>query len=81
MVVGEPVLFYHSSTDPVGIVGTGKILRIRQPDPSAVDRKSDFYDAKSSHDHPIWFCAEIGFDQKFRAPLTLSFLRSQPQLN
>ncbi|MEK7358269.1 MAG: EVE domain-containing protein, partial [Bdellovibrionota bacterium] len=80
MKPGDRFFFYHSSADPTAIVGTGKILKVNQPDPTALDPKSDYHDPKSSKDHPIWFCAEVGFDEKWKKPLTLARLKTQKAL-
>jgi predicted RNA-binding protein with PUA-like domain len=80
MKPGDRLLFYHSNAEPSACVGVGSIVRPNQPDPSALDPKSDYHDPKASHDHPIWFCAEVKFDERFAKPVTLDEIRSTPAL-
>lgn len=75
MKPGDKFLFYHSNAEPSGVAGTGEIIRPNQPDPTALDSKSDYYDAKSSKDHPIWFCCEVKFVSKFSRILPLAELK------
>jgi predicted RNA-binding protein with PUA-like domain len=80
MTPGDLFFFYHSNAEPTAIVGVGKILKINQPDPTALDPKSDYYDPKASSDHPIWFCAEVGFVEKWKTPITLAQLKAEKAL-
>ena len=80
MKPGDLFFFYHSNAEPSAIVGVGKILKPNQADPTALDSKSDVFDPKASADRPIWFCAEVGFQQKFKAPLPLALLKEQKVL-
>ncbi len=75
MKPGEKVLFYHSNAEPSAIVGLGEVVRTNVPDPTALDARSDYHDPKASKDHPIWFCAEIKFLEKFDLPLSLEEIR------
>lgn len=79
--VGDPVLFYHSSTNPTAIVGTAKVVRGGYPDFTAWDVTSPYYDPKSSIDAPRWFMVDIQLIEKFSQPLTLQFLRTVEELN
>lgn len=81
MKPGDRFLFYHSNAEVTGAVGTGEIAKISQPDPSAQDATSDYYDPKASSDHPIWFCAEVKFVSKFARPVTLAEIRAEPKLS
>lgn len=80
MKPGELFFFYHSNAEQTGIVGLGKILKINQPDPTALDSKSEYYDPKSSTDRPIWFCVEVGFVEKWKTPITLAQLKAEKAL-
>ena len=81
MKPGDQILFYHSNADPSAIVGTGEVVRPNVADPTARDPESDYYDAKSSKDHPIWFCAEVRYLTKFKNPLTLDQLKTRKDLS
>ena len=80
MQPGDRFLFYHSNAVPSAIVGHGKVLRANLPDSTALDADSDYHDPKASSDHPIWFCAEVGFLEKFKIPLALAEMRELPAL-
>ena len=80
MEKGDEVLFYHSNAEPSAIVGLAEISRICLPDPTALDPKSDYYDAKASIDHPIWFCAEVKYRAHAKKTLPLSELKAIPKL-
>jgi len=80
MQKGDQVLFYHSNAEPSAIVGLAEIARTNLPDPTALDPKSDYYDAKSSPDHPIWFCAEVKYRAHVKKILPLSELKLIPEL-
>ena len=80
MQAGDRFLFYHSSAEPTGVVGLGKIRRANVPDPSALDPKSHHHDPKSSPDHPIWFCAEVEFVEKLKRTVTLQEIRDKKEL-
>src|SRR5947207_2724559 len=50
--VGDGVLFYHSSEEPMAIVGTAIVMRAGYPDHTAFDERSSHYDPKSSPEFP-----------------------------
>lgn len=80
MAPGDRILFYHSNAEPSGVVGVGEVLRINQPDPTALDPKSDYHDPKASTDHPIWFCAEVGYIGRMKNVLSLADLKDKKEL-
>jgi predicted RNA-binding protein with PUA-like domain len=77
---GDGVLFYHSSADPPGVVGTALVVGEAAPDPSQFDRKSDKYDAAAKADDPRWFGVDIKLDQVFPRMVTLEEIRATPAL-
>jgi predicted RNA-binding protein with PUA-like domain len=80
MKIGDGVLYYHSSTEPMAIVGTAVVVRQSYPDHTALDPKNDHFDPKSSTENPIWEMVDIQLTQIFDRPLTLSELRGAKQL-
>jgi predicted RNA-binding protein with PUA-like domain len=80
MQPGDRFLFYHSNAEPSGVVGAGRIRRPNAPDPTAQDPTSDYYDPKAQPDHPIWFCAEVEFSDKFKRMVTLAEIREKKEL-
>jgi predicted RNA-binding protein with PUA-like domain len=80
MKVGDGVLFYHSSANPMAVMGTARIVREAYPDHTAWDSNSKYYDAKSSPDNPIWLMVDIKAEQEFAKPVTLQEIKQNPKL-
>lgn len=78
MKKGDYALFYHSSAEPIGIVGLMKIAREAYPDPTQFDAKSYKYDPKSTKKNPRWSSVDLRFIEKFKDPLTLTELKNDP---
>ena len=79
MKIGDRVLFYHSSCPEPGIAGIAKVSRLAHPDETQFDRKSPYFDPKSSRDLPRWFNVDVTLVKKTRV-VGLPELRSDPQL-
>lgn len=77
---GDGVLFYHSSTEPMAIVGTACVVGKGYPDHTAFDPRAGHYDPKSNPDDPTWFMVDIKLVQTFDEPLTRSMLHAAPEL-
>ena len=75
MQVGDGVLFYASNADPSGVTGLATISRAGYPDPFALRKGHDYYDAKHTAEKPIWFSVEIAFVESFKAVLPLTTLK------
>ena len=80
MKVGDGVLFYHSSTKPMAVVGTATIVREGYPDDTAWDPASDHPDPKSTPDKPIWFMVDIKAEAELARPVTLEEIKQTPGL-
>ncbi|MBI1819784.1 MAG: EVE domain-containing protein [Nitrospirae bacterium] len=78
--IGDGVLFYHSSVDPVGIAGEAAVVREGYPDKTAFDPSDIHYDSKSNQKKPTWFTVDIQFVRGCREIITLKKLRSLPSL-
>ncbi len=81
MKVGDPVLLYHSSTTPTGIVGICKVVRESYPDFTAFDPNHDHYDPKSKKDEPRWFMVDIKLQTKFKELIPLDELKKVKALD
>lgn len=81
MKKGDLVLFYHSSCNPPGIVGTAKIVREAYPDESAWNVNSAYYDPKSSPENPRWCQVSIQLIKKFPRQINIAQLRNYPELD
>ena len=79
MQLGDLAFFYHSSCPEPGIAGIVRVSKLAYPDASQFDRKSPYYDAKSTRDAPRWLNVEVTLVEKTRL-LALSELRAQRQL-
>ena len=77
---GDGVLFYHSSTKVIGVVGTAKVVREGYPDNTAWDPASDHPDPKSTPEKPIWYMVDIQADQRFADTVTPDEMRVVPEL-
>lgn len=81
MKSGDQFLFYHSNVESPGVFGVGYVVKPNQADPSALDQRGEQYDPRASHDHPVWFCAEVGYLGHLKHPLTLEEIKSIKELN
>lgn len=80
MKVGDLAFFYHSNAAKVGIVGTMTIASEPYDDPTQFDKKSKYFDAKSSKDKPRWQLVDVAFEGKFPRTVTLAELKANPKL-
>ena len=77
MKVGDRGFFYHSNADPPSIVGTVESRqRAAYPDPYAFDKKSRYFDPKSTPESPRWFLVDIKLLTTFPHPFALEYLRT-----
>lgn len=80
MAVGDPVLFYHSVTNP-GIAGIAEVVGEAYPDPTQWDPENEHFDPASPADKPRWFAVDIRLVRRFKKALPLPLLRSRPELS
>lgn len=80
MHIGDKVLFYHSNADPSGIVGLAEVIAGAQPDYTALNINSKYYDPKANIENPRWYAVTIGKPQKFPKFLSLNELRGNFEL-
>ena len=76
---GDRALFYHSSCPEPGVAGIVEVSRLAYPDTTQFDRKSPYYDAKSTRDAPRWFHVDVKLVRKTRL-VTLAELHATPGL-
>ncbi|MBC8124048.1 MAG: EVE domain-containing protein [Gemmatimonadaceae bacterium] len=72
--------FYHSRTEPIGIVGIVMIVRSAYPDYTALDPTSQYHDPRATPQKPIWQMVDIAFKMAFSQVVTLGRLRVTPGL-
>jgi len=80
MQVGDDVLFYHSSCEPPGIAGLGRIERTGVVDETQFDPRSKYFDPGADRADPRWICVDVAFVAKLRELIPLAALRTQPGL-
>jgi predicted RNA-binding protein with PUA-like domain len=80
MKIGDEVFFYHSNCKEPGIVGIAKVVSEPYPDPTQFDKKSKYFDAKSSKDNPRWCLVDVAFVRKLKRNVTLSEIKAQKSL-
>lgn len=81
MRVGDEVLFYHSNAEPPGIAGVATVSKAAVPDPTAFDKKSEYFEPKATKEKPIWLCVEVKFAKKFKSLIPLEELRNNKKLS
>ncbi|WP_041548693.1 EVE domain-containing protein [Chamaesiphon minutus] len=77
MQVGDVAFFYHSNTNPPGIVGLMQIVAAQVVDPSQFDPDGDYYDPKSTPTAPRWHTVKVEFVRTFSNVITLATLRDR----
>ena len=77
---GDGVLFYHSSSKPLAVVGAAIVVRGGYPDHTAQDPASFHPDPKGTLDNPIWYMVDIRATERFAEPVTLERIKMMPQL-
>jgi len=81
MKVGDDVLFYHSNAKPPGVAGLARVCKEAYPDHTAWDKKSKYFDAKSTPEDPRWFMVDVEFVEKFPAVLSLTVIKEDPRFD
>jgi len=80
MEVGDLVLFYHSNSKPPGIAGLAVVSKPAEPDPTQFDKKSKYFDEKSSKEAPRWHCVEVKYKKKLKNYISLDDIRNVKSL-
>ncbi len=76
MQPGDGVFLYHSSCAVPGIAGLAKVASAAYPDPTQFDKKSEYYDPKSTREEPRWSLVDVAFERKFAQPITLEDIKA-----
>ena len=77
MRVGDGVLFYHSNAEVPGIYGVAEVACAAYPDPTQFERKSKYFDAKSTREQPRWDLVDVRYVRTLRRPIPLDAIRAQ----
>ncbi|HTU67032.1 MAG TPA: EVE domain-containing protein [Steroidobacteraceae bacterium] len=73
---GDLAFLYHSSSDEIGVAGIVQVVRAAYADPSAFDRKSEYYDAGSDRENPRWYVVDVQLKRRLKRVITLDELRA-----
>src|SRR6266513_1124144 len=79
MKKGDLAFFYHSGKEP-GIVGIVEIVREGYPDHTALDPKDPHYDPGSKGGESSWSMVDVHAIERLPRVVTLSELRTKPEL-
>jgi predicted RNA-binding protein with PUA-like domain len=80
MTKGDQILFYHSNTKPPGVAGLATVSKEAVPDPTAFDKKSEYFDEKSDKENPRWFCVEVKYKKPFKKYVSLDDIKATKSL-
>lgn len=72
---GDGVLFYHSSCPVPGIAGVAEVASEAYPDPTQFDRKSPYFDEKSTREDPRWSLVDVAFKRRLKRVIPLEEIR------
>jgi len=75
MKVGDLAFFYHSNCKPPGVAGIMKIVKNGYVDHTQFDRKSAYFDPKSSASNPKWFMVDVKFERKLKRYIPIHELK------
>lgn len=70
MRVGDQVMFYHSSVAPAGPAGVARVASLPYPDFTQFNKRSKYFDSKSTKATPIWVMVDVRFVKKFPRIIT-----------
>jgi predicted RNA-binding protein with PUA-like domain len=80
MKKGDLVLFYHSNAKPPGVAGVATVENESYPDHTSWDKKSKYFDPKSTEDNPRWFMVDVKFKRKFKRLVPLDEIKGAKEL-
>lgn len=80
MSVGDRGIFYLSNANPSSAMAVLEIASKAKPDTLAQNKKSEYYDPKSSPEKPIWFCVDVKFIKALPQPVSLEAMRAEKSL-
>jgi len=76
---GDLGFLYHSSCEVPAIVGIVEVIRAGYPDPSAWNPKSEYYDAKSLENKPVWYTVDVRLKRRLKRAITLEELHAHAE--
>jgi predicted RNA-binding protein with PUA-like domain len=79
MQLGDGVLFYHSNAEVPGVYGLAEVASAAYPDPTQFDRKSKYFDEKSTREQPRWDLVDVRYVRTLKRAITLDDMRGQAE--
>lgn len=73
---GDGVLFYHSSCEVPGIYGLAEVASGAYPDPTQFDKRSKYFDPKSTREQPRWELVDVRYVRTLKRPIALDEIRT-----
>ncbi len=80
MKLGDRVLFYHSSTLILAVVGIAEVASQAYPDPLQFNKRSKYFDQGSKKDNPRWIAVDIKAIERLKNSVTLDTMKSDSEL-
>jgi predicted RNA-binding protein with PUA-like domain len=77
---GHGLLFYHSSTDVLGVYGIAEVASDAHPDSTQFKEGDHYFDPDSDPDNPRWWCVDVRHVETFPAPVTREEMKETPGL-
>ena len=77
---GDLAFFYHSGGDDPAILGIAEIVREGYADSTALDPRDPHYDPRSKGGESPWSMVDIRAIERLPRPVTLSEMRTTPEL-
>ncbi|HEV3245488.1 MAG TPA: EVE domain-containing protein [Candidatus Paceibacterota bacterium] len=79
MKEGDLCLIYHTG-DEKAVVGVAKVASEPYADPTQFDKKSHYYEPKSTKEKSVWVLVDVAFVKKLPHPVTLAEIKLDPKL-
>ena len=76
----DVLLVYHSNAKPPGVVGLATVSEEWYPDPTALDKKSEYFDANSTQANNRWAAMKAKFHSRLPRLVTLDEIRANGKL-
>ena len=80
MTPGEQLFFSLCPRAVPAIVGVAEVATLPYPDPTQFQKKSHYFDPKSTREEPRWQLVDVRFVRKFAEPVTLEAMKQVPAL-
>ena len=77
---GDGLLFYHSSTDPLGVYGIAEVASEAHPDSTQFREGDHYHDPDSNPQDPRWWCVDVRHVETFANPVTRDAMKATPGL-